>query len=145
MVAYRILAHIPVPLGDASNFKTAVSNLINSTDLGGFINLVSGGGLTRMSIIMVGLSPYITASIVMQVLTKGIPQLEELSKDGEVGRRKINQWTRILTVPLAIVQSITYIYIISQQVLSIGTTDTVTLSTSAWALSVASMTAGSIL
>ncbi len=145
LVAYRILAHIPVPLGDASNFKTAVSNLINSTDLGGFINLVSGGGLTRMSIIMVGLSPYITASIVMQVLTKGIPQLEELSKDGEVGRRKINQWTRILTVPLAIVQSITYIYIISQQVLSIGTTDTVTLSASAWALSVASMTAGSIL
>ena len=145
LVAYRIIAHIPVPLGDAENFKTAVSNLINSTDLGGFINLVSGGGLTHMSIIMVGLSPYITASIVMQILTKGIPQLEELSKDGEVGRRKINQWTRMLTVPLAVVQSITYIYLLSQQVLSIGTTDTVVLSTSSWVLSVICMTAGSIL
>lgn len=145
LVAYRILAHIPVPLGDSANFKTAVSNLINSTDLGGFINLISGGGLTNMSIILVGLSPYITASIVMQVLTKGLPQLEELSKDGEVGRRKINQWTRILTVPLAIMQSITYIYLLSQQVLSIGTTDAVQMTTSAWVLGVTSMTAGSIL
>ena len=145
LVAYRILAHIPVPLGDSANFKTAVSNLINSTDLGGFINLISGGGLTNMSIILVGLSPYITASIVMQVLTKGLPQLEELSKDGEVGRRKINQWTRILTVPLAIMQSITYIYLLSQQVLSIGTTDAVQMTTSSWVLGVTSMTAGSIL
>ena len=145
LVAYRILAHIPVPLGDAENFKTAVGNLINSTDLGGFINLISGGGLTHMSIILVGLSPYITASIVMQILTKGLPQLEELSKDGEVGRRKINQWTRMLTVPLAILQSITYIYLLSQQVLSIGTTDMVAMSKSAWVLSVTSMTAGSVL
>jgi preprotein translocase subunit SecY len=145
LVAYRIIAHIPVPLGDAANFKTAITNLIESTNLGGFINLISGGGLADMSIIMVGLSPYITASIVMQVLTKGIPQLEELSKDGEVGRRKINQWTRILTVPLAIVQSITYIYLLSQRVLSIGTTGDIELTKGAWALGVACMTAGSIL
>ena len=62
LIAYRILAHIPVPLGDATTFKQAVENLINSTDLGGFINLISGGGLTNFSIILVGLSPYITAS-----------------------------------------------------------------------------------
>ena len=60
LVAYRILAHIPVPLGDAPTFKTAINNLINGTDFGGFINLISGGGLTSMSIIMVGISPYIT-------------------------------------------------------------------------------------
>ena len=84
LVAYRILAHIPVPLGDTQTFKQAVDNLVNSTDLGGFINLISGGGLTNLSIILVGLSPYITASIVMQLLTKAIPRLEELNKDGEL-------------------------------------------------------------
>ena len=145
LIGYRILAHVPVPLGDTSTFREAVDNLGKSTDLGGFINLISGGGLTSMSIILVGLSPYITASIVMQVLTKGIPQLEELSKDGEVGRRKINQWTRILTVPLAIIQSIAYIYILTKEVLSIGTTNTVTLTASGWVLGVTCMTAGSML
>ena len=102
LVAYRILAHVPVPLGDATTFKQAVDNLINSTDLGGFLNLISGGGLTNFSIILVGLSPYITSSIVMQLLTKAIPRMEELNNDGETGRRKIAQWTRMLTVPLAI-------------------------------------------
>lgn len=145
LIAYRVLAHIPVPLGNSEDFKTAVNNLVTSTNLGGFINLISGGGLTYMSIILVGLSPYITSSIVMQVLTKGIPQLEELSKDGEVGRRKINQWTRILTVPLAILQGITYTYLISKKVLSFGTTSTVELTTAEWAFSVTCMTAGSIL
>lgn len=145
LIAYRILAHVPVPLGDTTTFKEAVDNLVKSTDLGGFINLISGGGLTSMSIILVGLSPYITASIFMQVLSKAIPQLEELDKDGEVGRRKINQWTRIIAVPLAIIQSIAYIYIITKEVLSIGTTDTVTLTTSGWILGVTCMTAGSML
>ncbi len=145
LIGYRILAHVPVPLGDTATFREAVDNLVKSTDLGGFINLISGGGLTSMSIILVGLSPYITASIVMQVLTKGIPQLEELSKDGEVGRRKINQWTRILTVPLAIIQSIAYIYILTKEVLSIGTTNAVSLTASGWVLGVTCMTAGSML
>ena len=145
LIGYRILAHVPVPLGDTATFKEAVDNLIKSSDFGGFINLISGGGLTSMSIILVGLSPYITSSIVMQVLTKGIPQLEELSKDGEVGRRKINQWTRILAVPLAIVQSIAYIYILTKEVLSIGTTDTVALTPAGWTLGVTCMTAGSML
>ena len=125
LVAYRLLAHIPVPLGDATTFRQAVDNLINGTDLGGFINLISGGGLTNFSIILVGLSPYITASIVMQLLTKAIPRMEELNKDGESGRRKISQWTRILTVPLAILQSVAYIFILFQEVLSAGTTGTV--------------------
>ena len=145
LVAYRLLAHIPVPLGDASTFRQAVDNLINGTDLGGFINLISGGGLTNFSIILVGLSPYITASIVMQLLTKAIPRMEELNNDGETGRRKISQWTRILTVPLAILQSIAYIYILFQEVLAAGTTGTVDPTMQEWALAITAMTAGSIL
>ncbi len=145
LVAYRILAHIPVPLGDTQTFKGAVDKLINGTDLGGFINLISGGGLTNLSIILVGLSPYITASIVMQLLTKAIPRMEELSNDGETGRRKINQWTRIISIPLAILQSIAYIFILFQTVVTQSTTGTVTMTPNDWFLAITAMTAGSAL
>ena len=145
LVAYRLLAHIPVPLGDASTFKEAVQNLIAKSDFAGFLNLISGGGLTDLSIILVGLSPYITASIVTQLLTKAIPRLEELNEDGETGRRKINQWTRILSVPLAIVQSIAYIYILQQGVLTNNTASDVALTGMDWFLAVTCMTAGSII
>ncbi|MCL1839496.1 preprotein translocase subunit SecY [Candidatus Saccharibacteria bacterium] len=145
LIAYRFLAHIPVPLGDASNFKEAVQNFINSTDFGGFINLISGGGLTSFSIILVGLSPFITASIVTQLLTKAIPKMEELHNDGESGRRKINQWTRMATVPLAILQSIAYIFILYQQVIASNTTVAIEPTTIQWILSIVSMTAGSLI
>ena len=145
LVAYRILAHIPVPLGDTETFRQAVDKIVSGTDLGGFINLISGGGLTNLSIILVGLSPYITASIVMQLLTKAIPRLEELNKDGETGRRKINQWTRIISIPLAVLQSIAYIYILIQTTITPASTGTVTLTTENWILAVTAMTAGSAL
>ena len=145
LVAYRLLAHIPVPLGDASTFKQAVDNLLTKSDFGNFLNLVSGGGLTNFSVILVGLSPYITASIVVQLVTKAVPRLEELSEDGETGRRKINQWTRILTVPLAIVQSIAYIFILYQSTIAGNSATTATLSGNEWFLAVTAMTAGSII
>lgn len=144
LIAYRLLAHIPVPMGEPATFKEAVQNLITKSDFGGFLNLISGGGLTSFSIILVGISPYITASIVVQLLSKAIPRLEELSEDGESGRRKLNQWTRILTLPLAIVQSIAYIFILYQ---SVAANNTVSFepTTADWILSITSMTAGSML
>ena len=145
LVAYRLLAHIPVPMGDAATFKDAVQNFVGSTDFGGFLNLISGGGLTSFSIILVGLSPFITASIVIQLLTKAVPKLEELHNDGESGRRKINQWTRMIAVPLAILQSIAYIFILYQQVVAANTTVTVEPTTVEWMLSITAMTAGSII
>lgn len=145
LVAYRILAHIPVPLGEPSTFRDAVHNLINSSDFGSFLNLISGGGLTSFSIILVGLSPYITASIVIQLLTKAIPRFEEISQDGESGRRKINQWTRVLAVPLAIIQSVAYIYILYQSVIAANTTIASDPTMSEWVLAVTAMTAGSII
>ena len=69
IVAYRLLAHIPVPLGDANTFKDAIGNLLAKSDFGSFLNLISGGGLTSFSIILVGLSPFITSSIVVQLIT----------------------------------------------------------------------------
>lgn len=144
LVAYRILAHVPVPLGDAGTFKEAIENLISKSDFSSFLNLISGGGLTSFSIILVGLSPFITASIVVQLITKAVPKLEELSQDGETGRRKINQWTRRLTVPLAIVQSIAYIFILRESALANTTTD-ITMSSGQWFLAVTAMTAGSVI
>ena len=98
----------------------------------------------QFSIVLVGLSPYITASIITQLLSKAVPKLEELQKDGESGRRKINQWTRILTLPLAIVQSIAYIFILKETVLS-GTTVMSDLDPFQWVIAVSAMTMGSML
>lgn len=144
LVVYRFMAHIPVPLGEPATFQEAISNLISSTDFGSFLNLISGGGLTTFSILLVGISPYITASIVVQLITKAIPRLEELSNDGETGRRKISQWTRVLAVPLAIVQSIAYIYMLYQSVMSTSGLS-YTPTTADWVLSVAAMVAGSMI
>ena len=145
IVAYRLLSQIPVPMGDASTFKEAVSNLLEKSDFSNFLNLISGGGLASFSIILVGLSPYITGSIVMQLLSKAIPRLEELQNDGESGRRKINQWTRMLTIPLAIVQSVAYIFILYQSTISANISTDFVPTASDWILSVTAMTAGSVI
>ena len=145
IVAFRFLAHIPVPLAEPTKLKTVIDSLISSSDFGGFLNLLSGGALSSISIILVGLSPFITASIITQLLTKVIPRLEELHKDGEAGRQKINQWTRIISVPIAIVQSIAYIYILQQMYLTAATTGSLTTGWKEWVLAVSAMTAGSVL
>ncbi len=145
LIIYRFLAHIPVPMGEPATFQEAVQNFIEKSDFGSFLNLISGGGLTTFSILLVGISPYITASIVVQLVTKAIPRLEELSQDGEAGRRKISQWTRIIAVPLAIVQSIAYIFMLYQSVIASNTALAYTPTAADWALSVTAMVAGSII
>jgi preprotein translocase subunit SecY len=145
IVVYRLLAHIPVPLAEPTALKEVISSAIGGTDFGGFLNLLSGGALAEFSIVLVGLSPFITASIITQLLTKAIPRMEELHKDGESGRRKINQWTRMLSVPLAIIQSIAFIYILRQTVLAGNTTVLGETSIIEWIVAVGAMSAGAIL
>lgn len=145
IVVYRFLAHVPVPLAEPTQLKEVINNIVSGTDFGGFLNLLSGGALAQFSIVLVGMSPFITASIITQLLTKAIPKLEELHKDGESGRRKINQWTRMLSVPLAIVQSIAFIYILRQTVLAGNTTGLSDPTIIEWIVAVTAMTAGSIL
>jgi len=145
IVAYRLLAHIPVPIAAPTQLKEVIDSLIAGSDFGGFLNLLSGGALTSFSIVLVGLSPFITSSIITQLLTKAIPKLEELHKDGESGRRKINQWTRLIAVPLSIVQSIAFIYILRQTVLAGNTTLLADTSIISWIVAVTAMSAGSIL
>ncbi len=145
LIVYRFLSQIPVPLAQPTELRTIIDNALSSTDLGGFMNLLSGGALSSLSIVLVGLSPYITASVITQLLTKAIPSLEEIHKDGESGRRKINQWTRIITVPLAVLQSIAFIFIIRQTVLA-GNSAVLTDTTAfQWVLAVTAMSTGAIL
>lgn len=145
IIAYRLLAHVPVPLAEPTQLREVINSVVSGTDFGGFLNLLSGGALASFSIVLVGLTPFITASVIMQLLTKAIPRLEELHKDGESGRRKINQWTRMITVPLAIVQSIAFIFILRQTVLAGNTTVLADPTAIEWIVAVTAMTAGSLL
>jgi preprotein translocase subunit SecY len=152
LLVFRILAHIPVPLSNPQTLKQILTNLFNSKDLNNsqflsFANVLSGGALANFSIMLAGLGPYINASIIMQLLTKAIPKLEAMQKEGEYGQKKINQYTRILTFPLAIIQSIGSIYLIREAAQSIGGIGNITANTSIeqWVLMIASLTGGSML
>ena len=147
---FRIYAHIPVPLSDPQTLKQILDNVFssqNTPQLFSFINVLSGGALANFSIMLVGLGAYINASIIMQLLTKAIPQLEALNKEGEFGRKKINQYTRMLTLPLAIMQSIGAIFLVRQSASSIGGLGDITANTSPmqWVLMVASLTGGAMI
>ncbi len=101
-LVFRFLAHVPVAGVDVAQLK----NIFANNQFLGFLNVFSGGTLANFSIMALGLNPYINASIILQLLTMVFPKLEELSKEGDSGRRKINQYTRFLTVPLAVLQAI---------------------------------------
>jgi preprotein translocase subunit SecY len=102
LLIYRIGTHIPVPGIDPEQLASLFDQ--NQGTILGLANVFSGGALERMSILALGILPYISASIIMQLMTAVTPQLEQLKKEGEAGRRKISQWTRYLTVVLALVQ-----------------------------------------
>jgi preprotein translocase subunit SecY len=101
LIVFRFLAHVPVPGADPA----ALSTFFSGNSLLGLLDLFSGGGLARFSIVGLGVNPYINASIIMQLMTNVVPQLQALSREGEYGRNKINQYTRYLAVPLAALQS----------------------------------------
>jgi preprotein translocase subunit SecY len=104
IIVYRIGTHIPVPGIDPNKLASMFSE--NQGTILGLFNMFSGGALERMSIFALGIMPYISASIIVQLLSSVVPQLEALKKEGEAGRRKITQYTRYLTVLLALVQGL---------------------------------------
>jgi preprotein translocase subunit SecY len=107
---YRLGTHIPAPGINAAAVKQIQSNFGGNSILG-LLNLFSGGGLSRIAIFALGITPYITASIIVQLLTVVVPSLEKLQKEGEVGQARITQYTRYLTVGLAFAQSIGYVFL----------------------------------
>ncbi len=102
LVVFRFLAHVPLPGVD----QTQLAQVLANNQLLSLLDLFSGGGLARFSVVALGVNPYINASIIMTLLNQTIPALERLSKEGEYGRNRINQYTRILTVPMAVLQGI---------------------------------------
>jgi preprotein translocase subunit SecY len=110
LALYRIGAYIPAPGINVSAVKDISEHFTGSNVLG-FLNLFSGGGLQRFAIFALGIMPYITASIMLQLLTVVVPSLDKLRKEGEVGQEKITQYTRYLTVALAFGQSIGYVFL----------------------------------
>src|SRR2546427_4219306 len=102
LLVFRFLAHVPLPGVDQGQLQQILQN----NQLLSLLDLFSGGGLSRFSVVALGVNPYINASIIMTLLNQTIPALDNLSKEGEYGRNKINQYTRVLTVPLALLQGI---------------------------------------
>lgn len=116
LIVFRLLAAIPVPGIDVARLQT----LLSSNQIFGFFNLFSGGGLDNLSIVMLGVGPYITATIIMQLLTMIFPRLKAMYyEEGETGRAKFNRVSRYLTIPLAALQGYGFLnLLISQQVLA---------------------------
>ena len=104
MVVYRLGAHIPVPGSTTRTSTSASKQTKGNNSLFGLVNMFSGGALLQLTIFALGIMPYITASIILQLLTVVIPRLEALKKEGQAGTTKITQYTRYLTVALAVLQ-----------------------------------------
>lgn len=146
MVVYSLLSQIPVPVPDSSKLQIFLAKLFASSSFLGFVNLFSGGALSRFSILLMGLGPYINASIIIQLLTQVVPKLNALSKEGEAGRNKINYYTRLLTLPLAIIQAIAMIFLVRNlSTQSVGLDLIGNPSIFQWILMVSTIVAGSML
>jgi len=113
IVLYRIGTHIPVPYVDFQQIQQLQETSTNAGVVG-FLDLFSGGAITSVSVFFLGIMPYITASIIMQLLGVVIPKLEEWQKEGQVGQKKITQWTRYLTVALALIQSTGFVFALKE-------------------------------
>ena len=125
LVVFRLLSAIPVPGIDTVRLASFLSN----NQFFGILNIFSGGGLSNLSIIMLGVGPYITASIIMQLLTIMVPRLKALNQEeGEAGRKKFNQYSRIITIPLAVLQGFGLLMLLKKQAI-LGTLTPLSLGT----------------
>ncbi len=144
LALYRLGAHIPVPGINVEAVK-AVQDSFSGSSILGFLNLFSGGGLSRIALFALGIMPYITASIILQLLTVVVPSLEKLQKEGEVGQQRITQYTRYLTVGLAFGQSIGYVFLFKSFTASAGQPIIDNFNAARVFLIVISLTAGCVL
>ena len=144
LALYRLGAYIPSPGVNIDAVQNIESNFSGNSILG-FLNLFSGGSLSRLSLFALGIMPYITASIILQLMTVVVPSLERLQKEGEVGQQKITQYTRYLTVALAFAQSLGYVFLFRSFQDQAGTSVVGTLTFGKVFLIVISLTAGTTL
>jgi preprotein translocase subunit SecY len=145
LALYRLGAHIPAPGINAKAVNAIEKSSLGNNGIFGLLNLFSGGGLARLALFALGIMPYITASIILQILTAVMPSLEKLQKEGEVGQARITQYTRYLTVGLAFAQSIGYVFLFRSFEKSANTTLITNFNLAKMFLIVLSLTAGTIL
>jgi preprotein translocase subunit SecY len=138
LIVFRLLAHVPVPGVD----RTALEAFFAGNPIFGLLDLFSGGGLSNFSVVGLGVNPYINASIIMQLMTGVIPALTALNREGEYGRNKINQYTRYLAVPLALLQAYGFLALLNSQSVLTSGFDLASVETITQILT---LTAGSIL
>jgi preprotein translocase subunit SecY len=113
VLVYRVGTHIPVPYVDFQQIQNLQDQSTNAGVVG-FLDLFSGGAITSVSVFFLGIMPYITASIIMQLLGVVIPKLEQWQQEGQSGQKKITQWTRYLTVGLALIQSTGFVFALKE-------------------------------
>lgn len=133
---FRIVAHIPVPGVDPGELRA----LFQTNQLFGLLNVFSGGTIENFSIVALGVAPYITSSIIFQLLAMVIPRLEEIQKEGEAGQQRINQYTRLLSIPLALLQSFGLIQLLR----SAGGATGLSLTPLELGITMVTMTAGTV-
>jgi preprotein translocase subunit SecY len=141
---YRLGAHIPAP-GINSAAVNALQDQFKNAGVLQFLNLFSGGALSRIALFALGIMPYITASIIMQLLTVVVPSLEALQKEGEIGQQRITQYTRYLTVGLAGAQSVAYVFLFRSLQAQAGTSVVNNFTLAKLILIAISLTAGCML
>lgn len=145
LFVYRLVAHIPIPGPDPAAIRTFLSSTFSSNAVLSFLDIFSGGSLSRFSIAMLAVGPYITASIMMQLLTIIVPKFESLSKEGEQGRNKINQYSRLLAIAIAPIEGFGMIHLLQTAGASSGVTFLTGLSIWQWVIMLLSVTAGTML
>lgn len=141
---FRIVSHVPIPGPDPAQVRNFLAEAFAKNSVLSFLDIFSGGGIARFSIGAMSVGPYITASIMIQLLTMVFPKLEELSKEGEEGHRKINQYSRLLAVPLAFVEGYGAIRLLQYSTSQIGKDLLGNPSIAQWALMLLSITAGTM-
>src|SRR5579864_6810356 len=144
LLIYRVGSHVPVP-GVNLTAVDHIQKEFGGSSILGLLNLFSGGGLSRIAIFALGIMPYITASIILQLLQVVVPSLEKLQKEGEVGQARITQYTRYLTVGLAFAQSIGYVFLFKSFESSVGQPLINNFNVAKVFLIVISLTAGTVL
>jgi preprotein translocase subunit SecY len=145
LFVYRLIAHIPIPGPDTASVREFLSTTFSSNAVLSFLDIFSGGSISRFSIAMLAVGPYITASIMMQLLTIVVPKFESLSKEGEQGRNKINQYSRLLAIAIAPVEGYGMIRLLQNAGTQSGSSFLSGLTVTQWGVMLLSITAGTML
>ncbi len=144
LFVFRLAAHVPIPGPDPVSVRGFLAELFSGNSVFSFLDIFSGGGISNFSVVMLGVGPYITASIMIQLLTMVFPKLEEMSKEGESGQKKINQISRLIALPLSFIEGYGAIRVLQYSSSQLGQDLIGNPSIAQWALMLLSLAGGTL-